>query len=129
MHSPSVTNIPLIQTPVSAGMDMYNYLNNKSKKYNENSQLYEKDMIVLEYIDKFFSKQKKAKTIEEIKKKLVFSLFKTYLADFTDSNPREVCQDIEQALLAIILEMVCFVNNIHMEFSEIESELKLSTYH
>ena len=103
MHSPSVTNIPLIQTPVSAGMDMYNYLNNKSKKYNENSQLYEKDMIVLEYIDKFFSKQKKAKTIEEIKKKLVFSLFKTYLADFTDSNPREVCQDIEQALLAIIL--------------------------
>jgi hypothetical protein len=34
MHSPSVTNIPLIQTPVSAGMDMYNYLNNKSKKYN-----------------------------------------------------------------------------------------------
>jgi hypothetical protein len=45
-------------------------------------------MIVLEYIDKFFSKQKKAKTIEEIKKKLVFSLFKAYLTDFTDSNPR-----------------------------------------
>ena len=45
-------------------MEMYNYLNNKSKKYNENSQLSEKDIKVLNFIDKFFSKQKKARTIE-----------------------------------------------------------------
>ena len=64
MHSPSIASIPLIQTPISAGMEMYNYLNNKSKKYNENSQLAEKDVKVLNYIDKFFSKQKKARTIE-----------------------------------------------------------------
>ena len=88
MHSPSVSNIPLIQTPLSAGMDMYNYLNKKSQKYNENSQLCEKDEVVLDYINIFFSKQKKAKAIEDIKKKLVFSLFKTYLAEFTESNPR-----------------------------------------
>jgi hypothetical protein len=45
-------------------------------------------VVVLDYINIFFSKQKKAKAIEDIKKKLVFSLFKTYLAEFTESNPR-----------------------------------------
>jgi hypothetical protein len=44
----------------------------------------------LGYIDKFFTKQKKAKAIEDIKKKLVFSLWKTYLAEFTEAFPKEV---------------------------------------
>ena len=45
-------------------MEMYNYLNHKSKLFNEkNYVLTDNDTMIFSYIDKFFSKQKKAKTI------------------------------------------------------------------
>lgn len=39
IHSPSTANIPLIQTPVGAAMQMYGYLNTKSGRYNEKAKL------------------------------------------------------------------------------------------
>lgn len=54
-------NIPLIQTPISTAMEMFNYLNLKSKKFCEKTHIFTKsDNTIQRYIENVFDKQKKA---------------------------------------------------------------------
>jgi len=48
-------NVPLLQTPITAAMEMFNYLNGQAKKFNDkNYTLTKSDGIIQKYIDNVF---------------------------------------------------------------------------
>ena len=91
MQSPSMVKVPLIcSTPITASMEMYNYLKNKTRKLKDvHSQERSIDKHVLALIDLVFELDKKDydKKGKELKKEMILPLYKIASEEYLSSNP------------------------------------------
>lgn len=87
-----MVKVPLIvTTPITAGMEMYNFLNEKRKRLqyiNQQERCLDKQIFIL--IDNVFSlDQKETEISKNTKKDMIVSLYKIYYEDYLTANPHE----------------------------------------
>lgn len=91
MQSPSMVKVPLIvTTPISSGMEMYNFLNEKKKmlqliKQQERSL----DKQIFSYIDNIFNlERREADMSKTTKQEMIVALYKIYSEEYLAANPQ-----------------------------------------
>lgn len=116
MDSSSTLKIPLIvSTPITNGMEMYNYLVEKTRKYKDKIN----DPLIVKCVDNILQKDKREydKFSLTIKKSLILGLYNLVFEEYTAINKRERNQEkIKKALLAYCIEIIFFVSNISTTF-------------
>jgi hypothetical protein len=133
MPSPMTTKAHLItQTPYTTGMMMFNYVNELSNRLKQKKFTTRKsDQLVFKLIDEILSERLKDENekSKEIKRSLIFSIYKLASEDFVALNPNDCDnENMMKAILVFSLEIVFFVSNIEASFSELEQQLDLHCF-
>lgn len=93
MQSPSMVKVPLLcATPITAGMEMYNYLKQKAKLLNSShSNERSIDKKVNSLIDAVFDLDQKNfdQKSKELKKEMILSLYKLVSEEYLAANSFE----------------------------------------
>lgn len=93
MQSPSMVKVPLIcSTPVTASMEMFNYLNEKSKKIKDFSipaWYYDKEACMK--IESIFENEKKdqERKAKDVKRNMIVGLYKVSAWEYLTANSHE----------------------------------------
>lgn len=85
-----MVKVPLVMaTPISTGMEMYNFLNEKKNKIPDNQRTLDKN--ILTYIDRIFNiyRNENDKTNKNNKVDLIVSLYKLYYDSYLSANSYE----------------------------------------
>lgn len=130
MQSPSMVKVPLLcATPITAGMEMYNYLKQMVKRLSSNHNNERSiDKKVNSLIDVVFNLDQKNfdQKSKDLKREMILSLYKLISEEYFAANSYERDSPaLMKAFLALSFELVFFVSNISLSFEEIEEVLEI----
>lgn len=133
MQSPSMVKVPLLcATPITAGMEMYNYLKQKSWKFKDmHSQVRPFDKNVVALIDRVFDLEDKNmdQKSKDLKKNMILPLYKVISDEYFAANTFESdTTPLMKAFLALSIELIFFVSNINFSFEEIEDTIEIEPF-
>jgi hypothetical protein len=119
-----MVKVPFIMaTPISAGMEMYNFINEKKKKISttilNHPRPFDKEAVAV--VEKLLGTQKgephdKASTTT--KQEMIVALYRIFSEEYLAANAYERdTPELMKAFLGVSIELVFFVSNMSLSFS------------